>query len=65
MPVDEETKQVLKLLDQFSPETSDPPAFLIPYIIDYMPAVGEADAFLKIPRPDKETEKLGIYQLDE
>ena len=38
---------------------------LKPFIPDYTPAVGEVDAFLKIPRPDGEVEKLGLAIIDE
>lgn len=39
-----------------------------PFIPDYIPAVGEIDAFLKVPRPDGEVRKetnLGLTVLDE
>lgn len=36
-----------------------------PFIPDYVPAVGEVDAFLKMPKPDGDKEDLGITQLDE
>lgn len=37
-----------------------------PFIPDYIPAVGEIDAFLKVPRPDGETKNaLGLVVLDE
>ena len=38
-----------------------------PFIPDYIPAVGEIDAFLKVPRPDGEGKKapLGLVVLDE
>lgn len=36
-----------------------------PFIPDYIPAVGEVDAFLKMPKPDGAKEDLGIYMLDE
>ena len=36
---------------------------LKPFIPDYIPAVGEVDAFLKIPRPDKKEENLGYVFL--
>ena len=32
---------------------------------DYVPAVGEVDAFLKVPKPDATKEHLGLLQLDE
>ena len=38
---------------------------LKPFIQDYIPAVGEVDAFLKPPRPDDQKENLGLTQLDE
>jgi intraflagellar transport protein 46 len=38
---------------------------LKPFIQDYVPAVGEVDAFLKVPRPDGSKENLGLMQLDE
>lgn len=38
---------------------------LKPFIPEYLPAVGEVDAFLKPPRPDRLQETLGIFRLDE
>ena len=38
---------------------------LKPFIPDYVPAVGEVDACLKMPKPDGTKEDLGITQLDE
>ena len=38
---------------------------LKPFIPEYIPAVGEVDAFMKIPRPDEEPEHLGLTMLDE
>jgi intraflagellar transport protein 46 len=35
-----------------------------PFIPDYIPAVGEIDAFLKVPRPDKETPADGNVTSD-
>ena len=36
-----------------------------PFIPDYIPAVGEVDAFLKMNKPGGEKEDLGITVLDE
>jgi intraflagellar transport protein 46 len=33
---------------------------LKPFIPDYIPAVGEVDAFLKMPRVDGQPETLGL-----
>ena len=38
---------------------------LKPFIPDYVPAVGEVDASLKMPKPDGQKEDLGISELDE
>ena len=38
---------------------------LKPFIQDYIPAIGEVDAFLKTPRPDESKEILGLEKLDE
>jgi intraflagellar transport protein 46 len=35
------------------------------FIPEYIPAVGEVDAFLKIPKPDASPETLGLIDLDE
>jgi intraflagellar transport protein 46 len=36
-----------------------------PQIPEFIPAVGEVDAFLKIPRPDESAEAFGLNVLDE
>ena len=38
---------------------------LKPFIPDYIPAVGDIDAFIKIPRPDGVADTLGLTILDE
>ena len=35
------------------------------FVPDYIPAVGEMDAFLKVPRPDGQKDNLGLQVLDE
>lgn len=35
------------------------------FIPEYIPAVGEVDAFLKMPIPDGKDETLGLAALDE
>jgi intraflagellar transport protein 46 len=36
-----------------------------PFIPDYIPAIGEVDAFLKINRPDNINEDIGLNFIDE
>ena len=38
---------------------------LKPFIPDYIPAVGDIDAFLKVGRPDREEDGLGLSVVDE
>ena len=35
--------------------------YLRPFIPDYIPAVGDIDAFIKIPRPDGVVDNLGTH----
>lgn len=38
---------------------------LVPFTLDYIPAIGEVDSFIKIPRPDEIKDSLGLATLDE
>lgn len=38
---------------------------LKPFILDYIPSVGDIDAFIKVPRPDDVEDNLGLVVLDE
>ena len=38
---------------------------LKPFIPEYVPAIGDIDAFLKVPRPDGKEDSLGLIVLDE
>lgn len=58
--LDEETKSIFKFMTDFIPQEIEVRTELKPFVPDYIPAVGEVDAFLKIPRPDKREETLGL-----
>ena len=47
-------------LNRFQPVNIELDSKLKAFIPDYIPAVGEVDAFLKMPRPDGQTETLGL-----
>ena len=49
----------------YKPQIQNLKPKLKPFIQDYVPAVGEVDAFLKVPKPDATKEHLGLLQLDE
>jgi intraflagellar transport protein 46 len=36
-----------------------------PFIPDYIPAIGDIDEFIKVPRPDGKPDDLGLKVLDE
>ena len=38
---------------------------LKPFIPEYVPSIGDIDAFLKVPRPDGKADTLGLTVLDE
>lgn len=50
---------------RYTPILTDLDTKLKAFIPDYIPAVGEVDAFLKMPRPDGQPEVLGLNILDE
>ena len=50
---------------RFTPQQIDLENKLRPFIPEYIPAVGDIDAFLKVSRPDEKPEKLGLQILDE
>ncbi len=45
---------------RYKPQSMDLETKLKPFIPDYIPAVGEVDAFLKMPRVDGQPETLGL-----
>jgi len=63
--VDKETKDLFDYITRFKPITLELETKLKAFIPEYIPAVGEVDAFLKIPRPDNTQETLGLMDLDE
>lgn len=60
-----EIKDLFEYIQRYKPQKIDLETKLKPFIPDYIPAVGEVDAFLKMPKPDGNKEDLGITQLDE
>lgn len=63
--LDSETLDIFKYITAFVPISIEIETKLKPFIPDFIPAVGEVDAFLKIPRPDGKEETLGVERLDE
>lgn len=65
LPVSSETKELFEYIQRYKPQKIDLETKIKPFIPEYIPAVGEVDAFLKMPKPDGTKEDLGISVLDE
>jgi intraflagellar transport protein 46 len=46
-------------------DDSGPYSTVKPFIPDYIPAIGDIDEFIKVPRPDGKPDQLGLGTLDE
>ncbi|KAL0110499.1 hypothetical protein PUN28_013838 [Cardiocondyla obscurior] len=60
-----EVKELFQNIIRYTPQKIELNYKLIPFIPDYIPAVGDIDAFIKVPRPDGVEDKIGLTVLDE
>ncbi|XP_062869799.1 intraflagellar transport protein 46 homolog isoform X1 [Trichomycterus rosablanca] len=60
-----EIKELFQYITRYTPQTIELDHKLKPFIPDFIPAVGDIDAFLKVPRPDGKVDGLGVLVLDE
>ena len=65
LKVNQEVKDLFEYITRYKPQKISLDTKMKPFIPDYIPAVGEVDAFLKMPRPDTGKEELGVTVLDE
>lgn len=63
--VSQEVKELFQYIGRFKPQDIELETRLKCFIPEYIPAVGEIDAFIKIPRVDGEQDNLGLKVLDE
>ncbi|KAI8913559.1 flagellar associated protein, partial [Gorgonomyces haynaldii] len=63
--LDQEIKRLLEHIEQYTPQDLELEHKLDPFVPDLIPTIGDIDAFIKIPRPDTESELLGLADLDE
>lgn len=61
MNVAPEIKELFLYINRFKPNFLELEASLKVFVPEYIPAVGEPDAMLKMPRPDEETENMGLF----
>ncbi|XP_071389924.1 intraflagellar transport protein 46 homolog isoform X2 [Centroberyx affinis] len=65
LPVTTEIKELFQYITRYTPQAVELDHKLKPFIPDFIPAVGDIDAFLKVPRPDGKSDDLGLLVLDE
>ncbi|XP_056156479.1 intraflagellar transport protein 46 homolog [Lampris incognitus] len=65
LPVSTEIKELFQYITRYMPQSIELEHKLKPFIPDFIPAVGDIDAFLKVPRPDGKPDDLGLLVLDE
>ena len=52
LAVSNEVKELFKYISRYTPVSIEIDTKLKAFIPDYIPTVGEVDAFIKMPRPD-------------
>ncbi|CAL1537177.1 unnamed protein product [Lymnaea stagnalis] len=65
LSVSSEIKELFQYITRYTPQAIELDHKLKPFIPDYIPAVGDIDAFIKIARPDNKPDTLGLTVLDE
>lgn len=63
--VSPDVKELFGYVSRYAPIDVEPPTPLKPFVPDYVPAVGDVDEFIKVPRPDGLDDGLGVRVLDE
>jgi intraflagellar transport protein 46 len=65
LQVSSELKELFRHITRYTPQTVELETQLRPFVPEYIPAIGDIDAFLKVARPDGKTETAGLLVLDE
>ena len=69
MDVGSDVKELFQHIERYKPHQIELDTRLKPFIPDFIPAVGDIDAFIKVPRPDNTAQdasmELGLGILDE
>ena len=65
MKVSKEVKDLFQFITVYKAHEVEVEPKLHPFIPDYIPAIGDIDGFVKVPRPDGKTDSLGLTLLDE
>mmetsp|Transcript_25222 Transcript_25222/g.82793 ORF Transcript_25222/g.82793 Transcript_25222/m.82793 type:complete len:341 (-) Transcript_25222:1144-2166(-) len=65
LDVTDDVKELFQYIGRYKPTTVTLDSKLKPFIPEYIPAVGDIDEFIKVPRPDGKADDLGLKVLDE
>ncbi|XP_078696162.1 intraflagellar transport protein 46 homolog isoform X1 [Branchiostoma floridae x Branchiostoma belcheri] len=65
LAVTPEIKDLFQYITRYTPQSIELEHKLKPFIPDFIPAVGDIDAFVKVGRPDSKPSPLGLTVLDE
>merc|ERR1719181_2514446 len=65
LQVSAEIKELFQYVTRYKPHNIELETKMRPFIPDYIPAVGDIDPFIKVPRPDGKADNLGLVTLDE
>jgi intraflagellar transport protein 46 len=65
LSVPADVKELFQYIGRYKPHNIELDTKLRCFIPDFVPAIGDPDAFLKPPRPDGTEEELGLKELDE
>lgn len=65
LPVSADIKELFQYIGRYTPQQVELDHKLKPFIPDFIPAVGDIDAFITVPRPDAVVDKLGLACIDE
>lgn len=63
--VAKEVRDLFEYIERYKPHEVELDTQLKCFIPEYIPAIGEIDGFIKVPRPDGEDDGLGLKILDE
>jgi len=65
LPVSQEIKDIFKFIERYQPQTIELEFKIKPFIPEYIPCIGDIDAFIKIPCPDTKHQNIGLTVIDE
>eukprot|EP00967_Tisochrysis_lutea_P025100 scaffold28879_cov31-Tisochrysis_lutea.AAC.4 len=65
LDVTPEVAELFQYIGRYKPHNIELETKMRPFVAEYIPAVGEIDPFVKVPRPDGKPDNLGLTVLDE